>query len=53
LISGESSFGEEFSKWIVDLETFEWIDNVIVQEYGMNKSIKNKFQIALTLNHEN
>jgi hypothetical protein len=51
LISGESSDGEDYSKWIVNLESFEWIDNVIVQEYGMKKGVKNKFQITLTLNH--
>jgi molybdopterin converting factor small subunit len=51
LISGESSEGEDYSKWIVNLESFEWIDNVLVQEYGLKKGVKNKFQITLTLNH--
>lgn len=49
LISGESSNKEIFSQWIEFLEQLEWIDKVIVVQYGWSKEDASNFKIELQL----
>lgn len=49
LISGESNNSVEFSKWIADLETFDWIKKVEISNYeDTSKSLSN-FSLKLTI----
>lgn len=46
---GSSTKGEAFSSWIAHLESLEWINEVSVSAYGLNKKSVNEFELKIML----
>lgn len=49
ILNGSSIKGEAFSSWIAHLESLEWINEVSVSSYGLNKKSVNEFELKIML----
>lgn len=49
ILNGSSTKGEAFSSWIAHLESLEWINEVSVSSYGLNKKSVNEFELKIML----
>ncbi|AUP79673.1 hypothetical protein [Flavivirga eckloniae] len=52
IVSGESNNSESFSKWIADLETIDWIQNVEILSYEDTSKVISNFSVKLNLSHD-
>lgn len=52
-ISGESNNSEQFSKWIADLESTNWIKAVEIQNYEDESKSLSNFSLKLTIANDN
>ncbi len=49
LISGETMSNEDFSTWMNTVEEMNWIEKVIINDYGTGKGTKVAFQLTLII----
>lgn len=49
LISGESSHSNQYSEWISNLEGYDWISSVQVENYSDSKTTTSTFRILIQL----
>lgn len=49
VIKGKSSDNVEFSKWVKKLELQDWIDKVVIVEYGADKATTTKFELQIKI----
>lgn len=52
-ISGESNSSDQFSKWIVNLESTDWIKKVEIQNYEDESKSLSNFSLKLTIANDN
>lgn len=52
IVSGASNNSESFSKWVADLETINWIQNVEILNYEDTSKVVSNFSIKLNLSHD-
>lgn len=48
LLKGESKHVEEFSKWLSTLEEADWVEEMIINDYGTAKNRQSVFEIQLS-----
>jgi len=49
VITGKSSDNAEFSKWVKELELRDWIDKVVIVEYGSDRVSTTKFELQIKI----
>jgi len=49
IIKGKSGNSKNFSKWISELEQQQWIEKVIIQEYGTGKKTTTAFELLIQI----
>lgn len=52
ILNGTSNNSQVYSKWISDLETYKWVNNIDILDYGTQSNVNSSFSIKILINNE-